>query len=46
MECRLNYDINKRKRRQDFKGTLIENGAFYINSIKNIKQNKNRISGK
>lgn len=41
----LNYDINKRKRRQDFKGTLIENGAFYINSIKNIKQNKNRISG-
>ena len=42
----LNYDINKRKRRQDFKGTLIENGAFYINSIKNIRQNKNRISGK
>ena len=41
----LNYDINKRKRRQDFKGTLIENGAFYINSIKNIRQNKNRISG-
>ena len=30
----LNYDINQRKRRQDFKGTLIENGAFYINSIK------------
>ena len=42
----LNYDINNRKRRQDFKGTLIENGAFYINSIKNIRQNKNRISGK
>tara|TARA_B100000927_G_C16429652_1_gene454992 strand:- start:222 stop:1364 length:1143 start_codon:yes stop_codon:yes gene_type:complete len=42
----LNYDINKRKRRQDFKGTLIENGAFYISSIKSIKQNKNRISGK
>tara|TARA_B100001564_G_scaffold359204_1_gene380102 strand:- start:1132 stop:2274 length:1143 start_codon:yes stop_codon:yes gene_type:complete len=41
----LNYDINQRKRRQDFKGTLIENGAFYINSIKNIRQNKNRISG-
>ena len=41
----LNYDINKRKRRQDFKGTLIENGAFYINSIKNIRKNKNRISG-
>ena len=42
----FNYDIHKRKRRQDFKGTLIENGAFYINSIKNIRQNKNRISGK
>ena len=42
----LNYDINKRKRRQDFKGTLIENGAFYINSVKNIKENRNRISGK
>ncbi len=42
----LNYDINKRKRRQDFKGTLIENGAFYINSVKNIKENKNRITGK
>jgi len=42
----LNYDINKRKRRQDFKGTLIENGAFYINSAKNIKENKNRITGK
>ena len=42
----LNYDINKRKRRQDFKGTLIENGSFYINSVKNIKENKNRISGK
>ena len=42
----FNYDINKRKRRQDFKGTLIENGAFYINSVKNIKENKNRISGK
>ena len=42
----LNYDINKRKRRQDFKGTLIENGAIYINSVKNIKENKNRISGK
>ena len=42
----LNYDINKRKKRQDFKGTLIENGAIYINSVKNIKENRNRISGK
>ena len=41
----LNYDINNRPRRQDFKGTLIENGAFYINNVKNIKETKNRISG-
>ena len=24
----------------------MENGAFYINSIANIKKNKNRLSGK
>ena len=41
----LNYDIYNRPRRQDFDNGLIENGAFYINSIKNIKSNKNRISG-
>ena len=32
----LNYDYNNRPRRQDFDGTLIENGAFYINSISNM----------
>ena len=42
----LNYDYLNRPRRQDFDGLLMENGAFYINSIKNIKQNKNRLSGK
>ena len=41
----LNYDIYNRPRRQDFQGTLIENGAFYISSVSNIKQSKNRISG-
>jgi YrbI family 3-deoxy-D-manno-octulosonate 8-phosphate phosphatase len=41
----LNYDYLNRPRRQDFKGLLIENGAFYINSIKNIKKNSNRLSG-
>jgi len=41
----LNYDIFKRPRRQDLKGTLIENGAFYISSIADIKSTKNRISG-
>ena len=42
----LNYDIDNRPRRQDFQGTLIENGAFYISSASAIKETKNRISGK
>jgi N-acylneuraminate cytidylyltransferase len=42
----LNYDYLNRPRRQDFSGMLMENGAFYINSIANIKNNKNRLSGK
>ena len=41
----LNYDIYNRPRRQDFKGTMIENGAFYISSAANIRKTKNRISG-
>jgi len=41
----LNYDINNRPRRQDFQGNLIENGAFYISSVADIKSTKNRISG-
>lgn len=42
----INYDVNNRPRRQDFKGQLVENGAFYISTIKNIKESKCRISGK
>lgn len=42
----LNYDFRNRPRRQDFDGLLMENGAFYINSIGNIKKDKNRLSGK
>ncbi len=41
-----NYNYKNRPRRQDFDGMLMENGAFYINTIKNIKNNKNRLSGK
>lgn len=41
----LNYDIYNRPRRQDHKGTLIENGAFYISSVSDIKSTQNRISG-
>lgn len=41
----LNYDYLNRPRRQDFDGLLMENGAFYINSISNIKKDQNRLSG-
>lgn len=40
----INYDYKHRPRRQDFMGTLVENGAFYINRIGGIIQDKNRLS--
>lgn len=42
----LNYDVFNRPRRQEFDGYLVENGAFYITSKKQLMQTKNRISGK
>ena len=42
----INYDFKLRPRRQDFDGVLLENGAFYISTIKNIIESENRISGK
>ena len=41
-----NYDYMDRPRRQEFNGYLVENGAFYINSKKNLNLYKNRICGK
>ena len=41
-----NYDYKNRPRRQNFNGMLMENGAFYINTVKNIKTFGNRLSGK
>lgn len=41
-----NYDYRHRPRRQNFAGNLMENGAFYINTVKNILNCKNRLSGK
>ena len=41
-----NYDYKNRPRRQNFSGMLMENGAFYINTVKNIKTSGNRLSGK
>ena len=42
----INYDYTHRPRRQEFTGILMENGAFYINLVQNIKRDKNRLSGK
>ena len=42
----INYDYRNRPRRQDFQGILAENGACYINSVKNIIDDKCRLSGK
>jgi N-acylneuraminate cytidylyltransferase len=41
-----NYDYHNRPRRQKFKGELMENGAFYINTVRNILETGNRLSGK
>ena len=42
----INYNYMNRPRRQDFEGYMLENGACYINSVKNIKKVKNRLYGK
>lgn len=41
-----NYDYMNRPRRQNFQGELMENGAFYINTVNNILASGNRLSGK
>ena len=42
----INYDYQSRPNRQALNGQLMENGAFYINNVGNIKKSKNRLSGK
>lgn len=42
----VNYDYHYRPRRQDFDGMLMENGAFYINTVANIIKSGNRLSGR
>lgn len=42
----MNYDYMNRPRRQDFKGMLMENGAFYINKVGSVLLNGNRLGGK
>lgn len=41
----MNYDYHHRPRRQEFNGMLMENGAFYINTVGNIVRDGNRLSG-
>jgi N-acylneuraminate cytidylyltransferase len=41
----LNYDYISRPRRQDYDGLYLENGAFYINTVKGILKYKNRLGG-
>lgn len=42
----MNYDYMNRPRRQNFPGMLMENGAFYINTVGNILKSGNRLCGK
>lgn len=42
----LNYDYLHRPMRQDFKGTIMENGAFYITKREILEKYKNRLGGK
>ena len=42
----LNYSPEDRPRRQDFKGSLMENGAFYISKVGPLLENQNRLHGK
>ncbi len=41
----FNYDPFNRPRRQDFEGSFLENGAFYITKYEILKNYKNRLGG-
>lgn len=41
----LNYDPQRRPRRQEFRGTLMENGAFYIIRASLLTETKCRLGG-
>lgn len=42
----LNYDPHRRPRRQEFEGTIMENGAFYLTKRTVLEQYRNRLGGK
>lgn len=41
----VNYNPAARPRRQDFKGSMVENGAFYITPRKGLLEHQNRLFG-
>lgn len=41
----INYDPQKRPRRQEFDGFLVENGAFYITGRESLLETGSRLSG-
>jgi CMP-N-acetylneuraminic acid synthetase len=42
----INYDPAKRPLRQQWAGTLMENGAFYISSVEQLRGGSARLHGK
>jgi N-acylneuraminate cytidylyltransferase len=42
----INYDPSHRPRRQEFRGTLMENGAFYITKRSCLQNNHCRLGGR
>lgn len=42
----VNYSPSSRPRRQDFKGTLMENGAFYLTRKNTLEDERCRLGGK
>lgn len=42
----INYDYLNRPLRQNFPGQMLENGAFYISTVKAVNASGNRLSGK
>lgn len=42
----INYQYQQRPRRQDFSGSMMENGAFYLSAVKGIMDSRNRLNGK
>jgi CMP-N-acetylneuraminic acid synthetase len=42
----LNYNYRRRPRRQDFAGSIVENGAFYLTKRDILLKDKDRLGGK